>query len=803
MFRNYLKVAFRNIFKYKTYSFINIIGLSVGIAACILILLFVNDELSFDKNNVNYDKIFRVHTNASLSGREINIALSPHSLGKALLKDFPEVTAFTRLMPSRNMLIRYKHNVFIETNFFWADSGTFSVFTIPFIKGNPKTALRDPHTVVLTESLAKKYFGDEDPMGKIMNFEDWTPYTVRGVVKDCPRNAHWHYDMFASMSSLGIDSTEQWLGNNLYTYILLNKASSINSLQAKLEDFTRKHVSKNIFEIFGVTYDQMMQSGNKYEFEFQPLTDIHLKSHLDYEIEPNSDIKYVYIFSMIAVFILILACINFMNLATARASLRTKEVGVRKVLGSNKKQLITQFLFESILLSGFAVIIAVVLSEMLLPLFNDITGRHLETAYFSNFEAIPAVVFSILFIGFLAGSYPAFFLSSFKPVAVLGSKISIFKNSWLRNGLVVFQFAISIILIIGTLVVYLQMRYIQNIKLGFDKDHILVIQRAWALENQAKTFKDELVKNAAIVSASNSDNMPGQLFSQNLYRTEGADTKQHIVSAMAADYDFARTMGIEMSQGRYFSRNYPSDTMSVVINETAAKIMGIKDPIGKRIISVGNPDPARTKFTIIGVMKDFHYESLHQKIRPLIMFLNRGQTAFLPIRLRTTDFAGNISLIEKLWKKFVPDKPLEFYFLNDNFDQLYRAEHKTSQIFTTFSIISIFIACLGLLGLASFTAERRTKEIGIRKVMGASTTGIIFLLSKEFIKWVLIANIIAWPIAFYIMTNWLEDFAYRINFPYWILFASALIAMLIAIITVISQALKAANSNPVNSLKYE
>ena len=803
MFRNYLKVAFRNIFKYKVYSFINIIGLSVGIAACILILLFVNDELSFDKNNVNYDKIYRVHTNASLSGREINIALSPQPLGKALMKDFPEVTAFTRLMPSRNMLIRYKHNVFIETNFFWADSGTFKVFTIPFIKGNPDKALSEPHTVVLTESLAKKYFGDEDPMDKVMNFEDWTPYTVRGVVKDCPQNAHWHYDMFASMSSLGIDSTEQWLGNNLYTYILLNKAASINNLKAKLGDFTSKHVSKNIFEIFGVTYDQMMKAGDKYEFEFQPLTDIHLKSHIDYEIEPNSDIKYVYIFSMIAIFILILACINFMNLATARASLRTKEVGVRKVLGSNKKQLIIQFLFESILLSGFAVIIAVVLSEMLLPLFNTITGRHLETAYLSNFEAIPAVIFSILIIGFLAGSYPAFFLSSFKPAAVLGSKVSIFKNSWLRSGLVVFQFAISIILIIGTLIVYLQMRYIQNIKLGFDKDHILVIQRAWALENQAKTFKDELVKNTSIVSASNSDNMPGQLFSQNLYRTEGADTKQHIVAVMAADYDYARTMGIEISQGRYFSRDYPSDTMSVVINETAAKIMGIKDPIGKRIISVGNPDPARSTFTIIGIMKDFHYESLHQKIRPLIMLLNRGQTAFLPIRLRTADFSGSISLIEKLWKKFVPDKPIEFYFLNDNFDQLYRAEHKTSQIFTTFSIISIFIACLGLLGLASFTAERRTKEIGIRKVMGASTTGIIFLLSKEFIKWVLIANIIAWPIAFYIMTNWLEDFAYRINFPYWILFASALIAMFIAIITVISQALKAANSNPVNSLKYE
>ncbi len=803
MFKNYVKVAFRNIFKYKVYSFINIIGLSVGISACILILLFVNDELSFDKYNANYDRIYRVHTSASLSGREINIAVSPGPIGEALLKDFPEVIAFTRLMPSRDMLIRYKNNVFVETNFFWADSGTFQVFTIPFLKGNPKNALAEPHTVVLTETLAKKYFGDEDPIGKIMNFEDGTPYTVRGVVQDCPRNSHWHYDIFASFSSLGFSNSQQWLGNNVHTYLVLNNRSSINNLQAKLEAFTRKHVSKNIFEVFGVTYDQMKQAGNKYEFEFQPLSDIHLKSHLDYEIEPNSDIKYLYIFSMIAIFILILACINFMNLSTARASLRSKEVGVRKVLGSNKKQLVLQFLFESILLTTFAVLIATIFSELLLPLFNGLTGRHLETTYFSNFEAIPATIFAILFIGFMAGSYPAFFLSSFRPVVVLGSKANLFKNSWLRNGLVVFQFAISIILIIGTLVVYMQMRFIQNKKLGFDKEHVLVIQRAWALENQAKTFKEELIKNAGIISASNSDNMPGKFFNQTLFKSDGADTKQHIMSAMSTDYDFAKTMGIEIANGRYFSKDYPSDTMSVVINEIAAEIMGFKEPIGKRIIIVGDNNPKTNTRTVVGVVKDFHYESLHQKIRPLVLFLNTGQTAFLPIRLNNSDIKNNIAVIENLWNKFVSAKPIEFYFLNEDFDQLYRAENKTGQIFTAFSLVSILIACLGLLGLASFTAERRTKEIGIRKVMGATIGQIIFLLSKEFIKWVIVANIIAWPVAYYIMNNWLKDFAYRISFPFWVLFISALVAVLIAIITVISQALKTANSNPVKSLRYE
>ena len=803
MIKNYIKIALRNLFKYKIYSFINIIGLSVGISACILILLFVNDELSFDKYNANYDRIFRVHTQGSLSGRDINIAVSPAPLGETLVKEFPQVLAYTRLMPSRDMLIRYKNNVFVETNFFWADSGTFTVFTIPFIKGNPGKALSEPHTIVLTETLAKKYFGDEDPMDKIMNFEDGTPYTVRGVVEDCPRNSHWHYDIFASMSSIGLATSQEWLGNSVHTYLLLDKRSSIKNLESKIGDFTKKRVSQRIFEIFGVTYDQMLQAGNKYEFVFQPLSDLHLSSHLDYEIEPNSDIKYVYIFSMIALFILILACINFMNLSTARASLRSKEVGVRKVLGSEKKQLIIQFLFESMLLTACSVLIAILFAELLLPLFNDLTGRELYTSYFGNFEAIPAIVITILVVGFIAGSYPAFFLSSFKPVEVLGSKINLFGKSWLRSGLVVFQFAISIILIIGTMVVYNQMRYIQDMKLGFDKDHILVIQRAWALESQANTFKEELTKHSGIVSASNSDNIPGGFFNQTLFRTEGADTKQQIFAVISTDYDFAKTMGINIKEGRYFSKDYPSDTISVIINETGVKTFGFKDPIGKKVIFVGNNNIASNTFKIVGVAKDFHYESVHQRIRPLLIFLNRGQTAFLPIRLSTTDYSGTISEIEKLWKKFVPDKPIEYYFLNENFNQLYREEQKTGQIFTTFSIISILIACLGLLGLASFTAERRTKEIGIRKVMGASTSRIILLLSKEFIKWVLIANIIAWPVAYYFMNSWLESFAYRISFPYGILFVSASLAIIIALITVSSQAIRAANSNPVKSLRYE
>ncbi|MGA7836487.1 MAG: ABC transporter permease [Ignavibacteriaceae bacterium] len=803
MFKNYLKIALRNIFKYKAYSFINIIGLSIGITACILILLFVNDELSFDKQNINSDKIYRVHTYGLLSGREINMAISPPPLGQALVKEFPEVVAFTRMMPNRNMLIRYKNNVFIEQNIFWADSGTFKVFTVPFLRGNADKALAEPHTVVLTEKLSKKYFGDEDPMDKIMNFEDGTPYTVRGVVADCPPNAHWHYDMFASFSSLGMANNDMWLNNNVYTYVLLKDNFSIKNIEDKIESFTEKHVSKNMVEIFGTTYKKMKAAGMRYEFAFQPLTDIHLNSHLDYEIEPNSDIKYVYIFSLIAIFILVLACINFMNLSTARASLRIKEVGVRKVLGSNKKQLITQFLFESMLITAIAILIAIVFSEMLLPLFNSISGKSLHSGYFSNYEAIPAIIFTVLFLGLLAGGYPAFFLSSFSPAVVLSSKLNIFKRSWVRSMLVVFQFTISIILLIGTFIVYSQMRYMQNKKLGFDKDHVLVIQRAWGLENNTNAFKEELLKNSGIVSVSNSDNLPGGVFGQTVFRTPGDDSKQNIFAAMSTDYDFAKTMGLELTEGRYFSRDFPADTMNVVINETAARLLGYKDPLGRLVQQIGNTDDSRNKSKIIGVLRDFHYESLHQKIRPLLIFLNKNQTAFLPVRISSNDFSADIELVKKLWKKFVPDKPLEYYFLNENFERLYRAEIKTGQIFTTFALISILIACLGLLGLASFTAERRTKEIGIRKVMGATTGRIIFLLSKEFIKWVLIANIIAWPLAYYFMNNWLQAFAYKINISIWIFPAAGFVAFLVALVTVSTQTLKASLSNPANALKYE
>jgi putative ABC transport system permease protein len=799
MLKNYLKIALRNLLKFKAYSFINIFGLAIGVTACILILLFVNDELSYDRFNTKADQIYRIHLKAALMGKEINSALSPAILGPTLVKDFPEVIQYVRLTSNENMLIRYKQNVFNETRFFWADSTLFDVFTMPFLKGNSKTALSEPHTLVLTETLAKKYFGNEDPLDKIMNFEDGTPYTVKGVIKDCPANSHFHYDMFASFSSTNMGKDPYWVNMNYDTYIILKDGASIRKLESKMPEFLRKYVGPQLYKLIGLQFDDLKKHGYAFQWILQPLTSIHLNSNLDNEIEPNSDIKYVYIFSIIALFILVIACINFMNLATARSEMRSKEVGVRKVLGSNRSQLVKQFLVESVLLSTIAVVISIGLVELILPAFSKFSGKQLHTNYFTNIWVIPALIITILFVGIAAGSYPAFFLSSFRPIKVLKGKTNGFKGTFLRSGLVVFQFAISIILFIGTLVVYSQLNYIQEKKLGFDKDQVLVVKRAWAIEHP-QTFKDNLFQSNLVKNASYTDYLPGEWFNQVLFKADNASsTEQHLSTTMSLDYDFAKTLGLELKSGRFFSNEFPADTQAVVINESMVKAFHMTNPIGKRVFYYGT----NSIYTIVGIVKDFHFESMHREIKPLVMLLNRRQTAYLTIKIREKNIPAAVSLIKNEWSKFVPNKPFEYFFLDDEFNKLFSSEQKIQQIFTAFSMLAIFIACLGLFGLAAFTAERKTKEIGIRKTLGASVPGIVFLLSKEFIKWVLIANIIAWPVAYYFMYKWLQDFAYKTEMSLWIFLLSGILALIIALLTVSVNAIKAASANPVKSLKYE
>lgn len=802
MLKSYFKIAFRNLIRFKAYSLINIFGLAIGIAACIIILLFVTDEVSFDKHNEKAERIYRVHTRGKLLGNELNMAVSPAPLGETMVNDFPEVTASARIFYTPNMLIRYKDNVFNETRFFWADSSILDIFTIRFIQGDPKTALDQPHTVILTESLTEKYFGNEDPMDKIINMEDGTPYTIKGVIENCPPNSHFRYDMFASLSSWGgNERNDFWVSNNFYTYILLKEGTSATGLQKKLPEFARKYAGPQLQQLLGITFDEALARGYNYEFIMQPLVNIHLNSHLDYEIEPNSDIRYVYIFSVIALFILFIACINFMNLSTARSSIRSKEVGIRKVLGSSKARLVLQFLAESTLLTFFSVLIAIVLVEIFLPSFGTLAGKELRTGYFDNFLVIPALVITIIIVGTIAGTYPAFFLSSFQPVKVLKGGAGAVSRNWLRSGLVIFQFTITIVLFICTFIVAGQMKYIQEKNLGFDKEHVLVIQRVWTLENQVQAFKDELMKNTDIISVSNTDNLPGRNFNQTVFKPEDAPlSQQYPLATMGTDYDFAKTLGLKVLDGRFFSKEISTDTTAVVLNEEAVKFMELKDPLGKRLILPGQNNPP---ITIVGILRDFHYESLRQKIRPLAVFINKGGTQFLAVRIKPHKVSQSVHFIQGQYKKFVPDKPFEYFFLDDDFNNLYQSEQKTGQIFSAFSILAIFIACLGLLGLTAFTVERRIKEIGIRKVLGASVSKIIFLIAKEFLKWIIIANLIAWPIAYYFMNNWLENFAYRAGITLWSFIYSGVIALIIALLTVSSQIIKAAASNPVEALRYE
>ncbi|HKI77875.1 MAG TPA: ABC transporter permease [Ignavibacteriaceae bacterium] len=811
MIKNYMRIAFRNLFKHRGFSLINIIGLTVGLTICLLILLFIKDELSYDKYNDKSDQIYRVILHGRISDSDFNLAVSCAPIGPTLVNELPEVENFVRILKGGIPVLRYQDKVFSEDRFFWADSTFFDVFSLPLVEGNPKTALVKPQSVVITESMAKKYFGNDDAVGKILNMDNRIDYMVTGVMKDVPKNSHFHFDFLGSLASYqGIMQDNSWLSNNQFTYVLLKKGVTYDDIKNKMEDIVLKYVGPQVKLALGVTFDQLKKSGAMYRYSLQPLSDIHLRSHLDNEIEPNSDIQYVYIFALIALGILLIACINFMNLATARSAMRAKEVGIRKTLGSTKPQLIMQFIFESILMSFIAVILAVFLAELFLPMFNSITGKNIAFGLAENITFIPVFILFAIVVGFIAGSYPAFFLSAFDPVTVLkGNKLKGGKNSWLRSTLVISQFAVSIILIIGTFIIKDQLSYIQNKKLGFNKDQIILVKKTDDIGTQIETFKKELKDSPSIVSVSNSTTYPGfNNFGNSAYTAGGeSGDKSQLIMQMAADYNFVDTYQIPMSEGRYYSKEHPSDTLNaIVVNDETVRIFGLKDPIGKKLIAIGNnPKNSRT-YTIIGVTKDFNYESLHSKIRPLAIHLivpGRGFGRYTAVRFATNDVKNTLNFISKKWHKLAGAQEFEYSFFDQEFANLYKSEQRTSELFTSFSILALIIASMGLFGLVAFITERRTKEIGIRKVMGASIKEIVFLLSKEFSKWVLLANIIAWPVAYYFMSNWLKEFAYRIEIPILLFPVAGLLVLMVSLLTVSTLTYKAARANPANSLKYE
>ena len=806
MFKNYLKTALRNIARHKGYSLINLLGLSIGIACCILILLYVQDEFSYDRYVPDYKNTHRIVLDIETpEGGEIHMARTPPPWGPSLAEEYPEVESYMRFKtPLVSWLVsnESENKRFHEKGFYFADHTVFDFFDFELLKGDPETALLEPRTVVLTETAAGRYFGNQDPMGQTLRLDNTHDFLVTGVMQDVPRNSHFSFDILASISTLGAvaiygdTNYHTWrrgLAPDLYTYIRLQEGASPKGLEAKLPEFLRAHM--------GAALDQI---NVRFHPRLQPLSEIHLHSNLEAEIRANSDIRYVYIFSAIAAFILIIACINFMNLATARSAGRAQEVGLRKVVGAQKGQLISQFVGESTLLAFLALFVAMVFVQAFMPFFNSLSGKSLSLDFGSPLALLGLAGLTLL-VGLLSGSYPAFFLSSFEPVAVFRGSLKAGRaNAWLRKFLVVFQFALSIIFIIGTGVVHRQLNYVRDKVLGFDKEQVVVLPMGDPRARQIYlTFKERALQSPRVTAVAGTSSVPGGLIGLMVLLPEGAEAGNEVtMETFFVDHDFVEAMGIEMAAGRDFSLEYATDANEAfILNETAVRQLGWEEqPLSKQITIQGFRNGR-----VIGVVKDFHAKSLHQRIEPLALQIAPDPDAFLQlvVRIAPGNIEDALDDIRAAWAQVYPNDPFAYTFLDEDFDSLYRSERLRGRIFLTFSLLAVFIACLGLLGLASFTAEQKTKEIGIRKVLGATEVSIVRLLSLEFIRLVLAASLIAFPLAYLIMNSWLKNFAYRISMPWELFLLSAGLAVVIALITVSFQAVRASLTNPVDSIRTE
>lgn len=812
MLKNYLKIAWRNLLKSKVFSSINIIGLASGLACFILIALYVADELSYERFNEKANRIYRINSDILFGGNNLHMAVTSDPMGATLKKDYPQVEEFVRFYNSDGYRMVKKGTEYIrEDNVAHADSSLFNVFTLPIISGETKTALTEPNTVVITESTAKKYFASTEVVGKNIETDEnkSTLYKITAVIKDIPHNSHFKFDFIFSMHNVQY----QWgnfLSNNFQTYIVLRPGTDYKTFEKNFAQVIDKYLLPQAKQFMNInSMEEFAKSGNRLEYSLMPLTAIHLHSDRFPELGVNGNIQYVYIFSAVALFVLLLACINFMNLSTARSSSRAKEVGIRKVLGSEKQSLIKQFLAESTLTAIIATVFAVIIVWLCISWFNNLSGKQLsiadlfQTKYLAVLIALPFVV------GLLAGGYPAFFLSSFKPIAVLKGKINAgFKKSTLRNVLVVFQFATSIFLIVGTIVVYRQLNYIQTKKLGFSKDQVLIINGTGGMGNNTEAFKNEVSKLSGVKASTYAGYLPVSNSSRNdnTYSTSPVmDSKNGFnMQTWVADYDYLNVMGMELAKGRNFSKEFGTDSSALIINESLAKLLGFNDPIGKKLYTYFQ-DQSGTKlstYNIIAVVKNFHFESLKQNIGPLCFRLGKPDwvTAF---KVNTGNIKELVSNIESKWKTLAPAMPFSYQFLDESFDNMYRVEQRTAKLGLSLAIIAILIACLGLVGLATYMAEQRIKEIGVRKVLGATVTNLVAMLSKDFLKLVLISTVFAVPLAWWAMNKWLQDFAYRINIGWWVFVAAGILALLIAVLTVSSQAIKAAIANPVKSLRTE
>lgn len=786
----------------KGYSAINVIGLSTGIAATLMILIYIVDELSYDRMHVDAERTYRINVHGRLQGNDFNIANSPAPLAEAMQKEIPEVSEVVRFGLWRTMPMNVGDKAFTEKMMLVADSNFFQFFNFEVIKGNPKEFLRGKNKLVITESVARRYFGNEEPIGKIMlRGADKIAGEVVGLVKDPPHNSHIQFDIVLSGESWNYMNDSQWTSNNLYTYFKINPGADTQSVQSKLTELMEKNAGAELERYIGLTFKQFKEAGNDFGLVFSPMLDIHLQSNLSEEIMPNGNIQYLYIFAVIAAFIILIACINFMNLSTARSANRAKEVGVRKTVGAFRERLIFQFLSESLLYSVISMAIAIIIIAAGLDAFNLLSGKHLNLDFFRDPKVIAGLAGFTILIGFLAGSYPAFYLTGFKPTEVLKGKVrSGFRNSSLRNVLVVFQFIISIALIFGTLVVYRQLDYMQRKNIGFEKENVVGLLHTFALGKNAQAFKNEVASQPQFKGASFANQLPPAISWNSAYRKGGSD-QDFLLYVYHVDHDHLLTMGYQMIEGRFFSREFKSDTAAVVLNETAYNAMNFKNLDEAFILSYQGTTPEPMK--VIGVVKDFNFQSLRDQVKPLVMVLGSEPNYEIAIRLAPGDTQEQLKTLETIYKKYATGSPFEYTFVDQEFDALFRAEQRMGEIILVFTILAIGIACLGLFGLAAFTAEQRSKEMSIRKVMGATTSQVMILISRDFAILVAVAFAIAIPIAWYCADLWLSGFANRVSMTAGMVIASGLASIIVAMATISYQALKAARENPVKAMRAE
>jgi putative ABC transport system permease protein len=805
MLKNYMKIAFRNIVRHKGYTFINILGLATGIICCLLILVYVQDELSYDRYHQKADQIYRIINAGVIRGNQIEMPLVSGPWGPAMVKEFPEVLKAVRIKPpDSRWVIEHGEKKFPEKGLYFVDPTFFEIFDVEMVAGDSNTALNAPYSMVISEEMAEKYFGEEDPIGKIIIGDNWINLNITGVMKKHPPSTHMDYDFLVNFETLNRaiepvnkqllygDLSRNWQNFRIYTYLLLDANADPETVEAKMQTLLEERLGR-VLKTAGVELNPYLQK----------LTDIHLRSNLEGEIGPTGDESYVYIFSAVAIFVILIACINFMNLSTARSENRAREAGIRKVVGADRLQLIKQFLGESMVFAFFASVIAGIAVLFLLIPFNAIAEKNISASSLISVQAVLLLIGIVIGVGTLSGSYPAFLLSAFKPAEVLRGKTHKGASGGLiRKTLVVVQFSISVFLIIGLSVIYGQMGYMNNRPLGYDKENIIAIPLSDpAPRSTYESYKTALLSNSNVMKVSAASTIPGGLFGIGLIRPMGRPANENLtVQFLNVDYDFVETFGLKLHEGREFSREFTSDmNRALLLNEEAVKQFGFDSGLGKQL-SPGGP----VALPVVGILKDYYFKSLHQKIEPFVMVLASEQ-AFNWVFIKTTheNLSRIVQFAEQEWRRINPGHPFEYTFVDSNIALMYQSEMKLSRLFSIFTAIAIYIACLGLFGLASFTVVQRTKEIGIRKVLGASIGGIVVILSKEYVKWVVLANVFAWPLAYYFMRRWLEGFAYHTSLNVLAFFASGALALIIALLTVSFQTIKAATANPVDSLRYE